>query len=517
MKRIILPCVAIAVFIGTVPLLESASEDPKRGGTLVMSIRKDVSMVNPLVRTQSTDRAIRDLMYESLLGMDTKGTIQPYLAESWEISKDGKVYTFRLRRGVRFHDGQEMTSEDAKFAIDYTLNPKNGAYGLSRLADIGKAEAADKYTLKIHLKRPNPIFLTYLTEISGFSVLPKESLKEGIAKLEKFPPGTGPFRFVDWKTGQQIVFDRFDGYWGKKAFVDKVILRPIPDSTVRFTALRSGDVDLIERSPYEWVKQIGEGKIEKIGFVAVPYAGFRRLYFNMADPPFDNKKLRQAVSHAINKKEILSAAYFGFGEPTDQKYPKGHHWYFEGVATPAYDLNKAKALLKESGYGGETIPIMARQGEDQETEGAVLQAQLKKIGITVKVEVMEVGAYNSRQRRGEFAFMFYGGGFDPDPSQAFGPELTCEDPRKRSSNMAAYCDKEIQALLKKAELEMDQAERRGLFKRILTKMNDDLPYIPIGYAPRFFTLRNYVKGFTTDNDGNFRPWGGGLNYTWLDK
>ena len=154
-----------------------------------------------------------------------------------------------------------MTAQDAKYAIDYSLNPKNGAHGLMRLRLVESVETPDKYTLKLSIKKASPAFLTLLTNISAFSVIPKESLLEGVMRPDRFPPGTGPFKFVEWKSKQRIVFDRFDDYWGHKAYVDRVILRPIPNSTVRFTALRSGDVDIVERSPYEWVRAVADGKI----------------------------------------------------------------------------------------------------------------------------------------------------------------------------------------------------------------------------------------------------------------
>jgi len=517
MKRLFKITLAIALLVGMAIPVTSTADEPKRGGTLTMATRKDLTLMNPLVRTRSTDRSIRDLMYEPLVGIDLKGNIQPYLAESWDVSKDGKRITFHLRKGVKFHDGREMTAQDAKYAIDYSLNPKNGAHGLMRLRLVESVETPDKYTLKLSIKKASPAFLTLLTNISAFSVIPKESLLEGVMRPDRFPPGTGPFKFVEWKSKQRIVFDRFDDYWGHKAYVDRVILRPISNSTVRFTALRSGDVDIVERSPYEWVRAVADGKIKNVNIVKAPYAGFRRLYFNVADPPFSNKELRQAVAHAMNKEEILAAAYFGFGETTDQKYPKGHTWYFDGVPSPSYDLEKAKALVEQSGYKGKTLTIMLRQGEDQATEATMLQAQLKKIGLKVVLDVLDYGSYTDRQRKGDYSFMFFGGGYDPDPTLAYGTDLTCVNPKRRISNVAAYCNKEVEALIKKAEVELNPKKRRALFERILTKVNEDLPYIPVGYVPRFFTVREHVKGFTTNASGDFRPWGGGLNHAWLDK
>ncbi|MGH7844349.1 MAG: ABC transporter substrate-binding protein, partial [Candidatus Binatia bacterium] len=327
MKRFVFLTLTLALLLGISPILHAASPTPKRGGTVTLAISRDLTLTNPLVATSSTQARIRDLMFEPLLGLDLQGNLQPNLAESWEVSKDGKLYTFRLRKGVKFHNDQEMTAEDAKFAIDYTMNPKNGARGFQELSVVEKVTAPDRYTLNIHMKRSIPAFIYLLTDIATFSVIPKGSLEEGVRNPDKLAPGTGPFKFVEWLPQQRIVMDRFDNYWGHKAFVDRVVLRIIGDITVRFTALRAGDVDMIERTSYEWVKEIAEGKLKGLSFVPATYAGGRAIEFNVVDPPFNNKKLRLAVAHAINRKEILDAAYFGFGEPSDQRYPKGHKWY----------------------------------------------------------------------------------------------------------------------------------------------------------------------------------------------
>src|SRR5262245_3897236 len=167
--------------------LEAASAQPSRGGTSTLAISKELALMNPLVNTSSTEARIRELMFESLLAFDLKGALQPRLAESWEISKDLKTYTFKLRRSVKFHSGKEMTAEDAKFAIDYTRNPKNGATGFKDLELVDRVEVADKYTLRVHMKAHNPLFLTLLASIRSFSVIPKESLSEGVRKPLTFP------------------------------------------------------------------------------------------------------------------------------------------------------------------------------------------------------------------------------------------------------------------------------------------------------------------------------------------
>lgn len=502
----------------SIPLESVWGQQPKRGGTLTMAIRKDLTMMNPLIRTMSTDQSIRELVFESLLGLDDDGKLIPNLAESWEVSKDGKTYLLHLRKGVKFHNGQEMTARDAKFAMDYTLNARNGAYGRSRLSLVTGVEASSKHTLKVTLKKPSVAFLSVLTDIQAFSLIPAESLKEGITKPDSFPPGTGPFKFVEWKPRRRIVFARNEDYWGQKPYLDRVILRPIRNATVRFTALRAGDVDMVERTPYEWVKLVIAGKFKGIKYSEAATAAYRQIVFNVADPPFDNRKLRFAVIHAINKKEVLEATYFGFGGPADQKYPKGHMWYAEGVETPEYDPEKAKRLVKESGYKGEVIEVTLPQGITVETAMTTIQAQLKKVGINIKLQVVDYGAHRDRIRRGLLTFDFMGSDYYADPAITYRTETACEpDLKKRTSNWTGYCNKALDSLLERLETEPDTAKRKALLKEAIIMKNKDIPLVPIGFVPRFYTFHDYVKGFETDQDGAFVHTTGGLTRAWLDK
>jgi peptide/nickel transport system substrate-binding protein len=489
----------------------------KPGGTLTLAISKDITILNPLVNTNSTELMVRDLIFEPLVALDRNGQVQPHLAESWEISSDGLVYTFRLRRGVKFHDGQEMTAADVKFAFDYTLEPKNGAYGYKLLSPVDRAEAPDSHTLRMVLKRPSPVILPILGSINSVGVIPNGSLQEGVDKPSTLPPGTGPFRFVEWQPRQRIVVERNENYWGHKPYLDRVILAPIADDSVRFTALRAGDVDLVERTPYEWVRQVLDGSVRGIGIAEARQAGYRRLMFNAADPPFDNKKLRQAVVYAVDKQELLQAAFFGFGTPVDQKYARGHTWYFEGLTAPTLDLEKSRALLREAGYNGEVLEIASDGTSTDQTEATTLQAQLRRAGINARINTMEPSALRQARREGGFQFLVSGSTYDPDPSMMYNG-LRCEaDPRKRSDNSPAYCDKDVEAWLDRGETEMDANRRREIYRQVVAKSLEDVPEVAIGFVPRFFTFRDYVKGFTTSDEGSFLYPGGGLPYTWLDK
>jgi peptide/nickel transport system substrate-binding protein len=468
------------------------------------------------VRTISTDQVVRQLAFESLLSVDEQGNTQARLVEKWTTAADGKGYTFTLRKGVKFHNGQEMTADDVKFSMDYTMNPANGAFGFERLRIVESVDVVDPSTLQIALKDTSSAFLPALGGIESFGVIPKDSLETGVDRPSVMPAGTGPFKFVSWQPRQQLVFERFPDYWGQTANVDRIVLKPIEDATVRMTALRSGDVDVIERTPYEWVQQIKDGRLQGIGLTEAKTAGYRRIVFNSADPPFDNPKLRQAVMHAIDMKEVLQAGFFGFGELADQKYPAGHKWYIQGVPAYQFDPDRAKAMLAEAGYNGETITMHVENAADVQTVAATIQAQLKKVGVNLAIQPLEFASQRDLIAKGQFTFDFMGSNYYDDPFSTYN-DLICENPRNRIVNYAGYCDQEMDSLLRQIEKELDPTKQQALLKQVLTKRYNDLPQGMGIFVPRFYAFRDVLKNFVTDDDQNLVWSKGGLQYAWLES
>jgi ABC-type transport system substrate-binding protein len=184
------------------------------------------------------------------------------------------------------------------------------------------------------------------------------------------------------------------------------------------------------------------------------------------------------------------------------------------VPSPDYDPDRARALLDEAGYDGREISVVIRQGAEMQAAAATIQAQLRKIGVPVRIEAHDYGAYVDRQRKGQFAMIISGASTEADPVPTYVADLRCEtDLAKRGQNSSGYCDERMDAILLRMETERDPATRREVVKQMLTKLNDDLPMLPIGFVPRYFTFRDHVKGFVTDSEGRFM----GLSQTWLDR
>jgi ABC-type transport system substrate-binding protein len=509
--------VLLALAVATVQSQVTTGGRPKRGGTLTVGLERDISILNPFAATFSQNQFVREMMYDALLAYDDSGEISPNLAQSWTISPDGKVYTFRIRRGVKFHNGKELTAEDTAWTINYIRNPKNAAYAHARSATVIRAEAQDPYTMRVFLQQPTPGLLAAFSEIKVGIVVGKESVEEGRARPTAFPSGTGPFKFVDWLPQQRIVFERFADYWGpQKPLLDRVVFRPIEDGTVRFAALRAGDLDMMRGTAYQLAQEIREGKFQGITSIEPRFTQNKRIAFNVVGSPFENKKLRQAVAYAINQKDIIDGVYYGLADPIEQQYPKGHEWYIKGVPTFSYDPEKARALLNEAGYKGETFDLLVPPESDDPQVASIIQNQLRKIGMSVNLKVTGVAARETIAQKGAYQMDQRGANFDPDPSVTYDADFKCDE--KRVSNRTGYCDKEVDALLDRARVELDVAKRKELFKQVLTKgFYEDAVYVPIGFMSKPFALRDHVKGFTTNREAKFRWSRGGVHYVWLDK
>ncbi|MGH7845971.1 MAG: ABC transporter substrate-binding protein, partial [Candidatus Binatia bacterium] len=381
------------------------AEKPRRGGRLVLGMIRDISTLNPFLRTASTDQAVRSLVYETLLDFDKNGKPVPSLAQAWTVSGDGKTYTFKLRRGVQFHNGSELTAEDVKWCAQYAIHPKNAATGVTYLKNVQAVTAGDKLTVQFVLKEPEAVFLSNLATLRPFPIVPKDSVPAATENLPGFPPGTGPFVFKEWRKEKELVLTRSKSYWQRGLpYLDEISIKPIGDPQARFAALQSGDVDMIERSPYDLVSKIINGEFPDLRATAGKYAGLRRLVFNLSAPPFDNIKLRQAVLYALDKKKYIADAFFGLGEPVNQRAFKGNPWYIELPETQP-DAGKVKALLQEAGVGPDfTIAILTPAGQGVEDSDRAVQEQLVSAGINVKQTIVEWNAYRKRQRSGDYMF-----------------------------------------------------------------------------------------------------------------
>jgi peptide/nickel transport system substrate-binding protein len=499
----------VLLFIQAVAL---GGESPTPGGTLRVASQRDLSLLNPFVNTRSFDHNLRALIYESVF-TDTDYKAVANLAESWQISKDGREYTFNLRKGVVFHNGRQMTSEDIRWDLEYTTNPKNRAYGRANLPEITATETPDPHTVRVRIKEPFAPFLAALTSLQSFPVIPRGSMEVG-EQPKSFPPGTGPYRFDEWQRGHRIVLKKNVNYWKKGLpLIDTIVFQPVPDDEVRFAALRSGDVDLAERIANHHVDQIRKGKHKDLQIALAEGASLKGVVFNVQVPPFNDVRLRQALASAIDKEEIIQAAYWGLGTLVSQKERPSSPWYFD-VPERKRDLEKARALMKQAGYSdGLKTNMLVYQGTEKDVQ--VIQRQLKEIGVELDIRITQLSTMLEALRKGEFTFAMFGGDIPIDPDPNYYASFHTEAVRNR--NLGGYSNPKVDALLERGRVTMDPQERRKNYTEVVRILNDDLPVIWYAIGPYAFVFHSHVKGFRSDSEGRFYSGDTGFPYAWIKK
>jgi peptide/nickel transport system substrate-binding protein len=495
------------------------SQEPKYGGSLVVGILADIGSIDPNLMRTAIEGRVATLMTDNLVLSNKNNEAHPGLATSWEVSEDLKQWTFHLRKGVKFHNGREMTAEDIKFNFDRIMNPKTGATFRTRLVNVGSVEVVDRYTVKVILTKPSASFIasTIFGASTQFTVIAPECVKEDGSVTN--PIGTGPFEFVEWKPNEYIKVRKFKDYWVKGIpYLDEVILKPVSDETVRLTALRTGDLDMAYPLPVDEVARLMKKSQKDFYFLTGSTAGVGMIHFNMAKPPFDDLRVRQAVAYGINKDEMMTAIWHGQGEVVNQPVPKTSPWYGD-VPDIVQDKKKAKELLVEAGYskGLEVILTAANSYPYMRITAEIMQAQLKEIGMNIKLDLNDWPTTVKKIVKHEFTFGVSGiGSVVGDPGIIY-PAFFSPKGGYSFLTAKAYDNPRLNELLDKADMDPDFQARKALYTEAMTILQNDVPYIFTCFGPGPWGLRSYVKGFDAQPNALFAYGGGGLKTTWLDK
>jgi dipeptide transport system substrate-binding protein len=449
--------------------------------------------------------------------------IQPGLAEKWEVSEDGKTYTFHLRKGVKwqttkdFKPTRDFNADDVVFSFERQLDKNNkyhgvsgGSYeyfeGMDMPKLISKIEKVDDNTVRFVLTRPESPFLADLG-MDFASVLSAEyadnMLKAGTPeKIDLNPVGTGPFQLVQYQKDSRILYKAFDQYWGTKPKIDRLVFSITPDASVRYAKLQKGECQVM---PYPNPADIARMKEDKnINLMQMPGLNVGYLSFNTEKKPLDNLKVRQALITAVNKQAIIDAVYQGAGQAAKNLIPPTMWGYNDAVKDYTYDPAKAKELLKEAGMpDGFSIdlwamPVQRPYNPNARRMAEMIQSDWAKIGVKAKIVTYEWGEYLKRAKAGEHQTVMMGWtGDNGDPDNFFATLFSCAA-AKDGSNYSRWCYKPFEDQIQPARAEPDHNKRIEYYKQAQVVMHDQAPALIIAHSTVYEPVSKKVTGYVVD-------------------
>ena len=503
------------------------------GNTLSLSERSIIycsegspESFNPQLSTSgTTSDATSKLLYNSLIVYkDENNILGPSLAKSWHVTGDGKKITFYLRQDVNFHQSHYFTptrtlnADDILFSFNRILDKEHAFHRVSgghypffesvKFHDlVEKVEKINEYTVRFILKRNDSSFLANLA--TDYAVILSAEYAQQLAtedqhqKIDIHPIGTGPFMLKDYRVGSLIRFYRHELYWQKKAKIEQLVYDISPSNTSRLTKLLAKECDV---SSYP----IAHGKImdrEDLQLESVTSLNVGYFGFNTQKPPFDNKLVRQAISLAINKQALIDTVYASQAARAKSILPETSWAYDEQTPELGYDPIRAKSLLEVAGYAQGfnmdiwAMPVQRAYNPNAVTMAKLIQADLKKIGVRVKIVSYEWSTFLRRLSLGEHQSFLLGWTADhPDPDNFFTPMLSCSA-NKIGSNRTFWCNKEYDKLLKKALKTTNMNERKSYYAQAMVIINEEMPLLPIAHSKRFQARGSNVKGKILANFG----------------
>ncbi|PRD42943.1 ABC transporter substrate-binding protein [Phyllobacterium phragmitis] len=474
---------------------------------LVVGQIAEPKSLDPQAVTAVNDFRILVNVYDGLTRYK-EGTleVEPSLAESWDISEDGKTYTFKLRSGVVFHDGSPFNAEAVKFNFDRMLDEKHpyhdtGPFPLAFFfSSVEKVTALDDLTVEFKLSEPYAPFLSNLAYPTGLIVSPTAVQEHG-KDFGRHPSGTGAFKFAEWQANSRVVVTRNEDYWDGAPPLEAVVYRPITDANTRIAEMLSGGLDVMVEVPPDSLKQFRDDPTFTVQEQIGPHLWF--LILNTREGPFANKQIRQAVNYAVNKKALVENVLQGTAEVAAGPTPPAFAWaYNEDLDPYAYDPDRARQLLKEAGYDGKELTFYVTEGGsgmlDPVAMGTAIQADLEAVGMPTKIETYEWNTFLGKVNPGlegkadmaEMAWMTN----DPDTL----PFLTLRTeafPDKGGFNSGYYSNEKVDELLSEARAANSQERRAELYKEMQTIVHDDAPWLFVANWKQNAVTRANVEGF----------------------
>ncbi len=460
---------------------------------LVVADQYDATMLDPIRHNDFPSSRACHQIYDNLIFLNDDGTFRPGLAEKWEFLTD-KDYKMTLRKGVKFHNGEELKAEDVKFSLERATT-ELGANIRTYSEDLDSVEIVDDYTVILHLKKVNFPFFACLSH-SWASIINKKEVEaqgENYGTPAGTAVGTGPFKFVSWEKGDRYTFERFDDYWGEKAKFKTLVVRSIPEPTGRTVGLETGEVDIAYPMITNDIPRIEEN--EALVLQRKPLASTTYMGFNMTKKPFDDPRVRQAIFAALDTVGIQKAVFRGMGKTPRSLIPSGIKYSIDAeLPVHERDVEKAKALFKEAGIDPATLKLQIWTNERKERVdmATIIQAQLQELGIVSDIKVLEWGAYIQGLQRKEHDLFLLGWGLSvPDPDYAVAGLLETN----AGSNFTFFSDPKLDELLSNGRSMPDGPDREKTYKDMQTFINEQCPMIYLHNDESLVGVQKIVKGF----------------------
>lgn len=370
---------------------DSNDGTPQKGGEVTIGYAVDVSSFDPIKSSSGSDFPFLYPVYDRLISFNEELEPQPGLAESWEIVDDTTI-VLNLREGVTFHDGTPFDAEAVKFNME-RFDSEDSVHANGSFSSIENIEVVDPMTVKLHLNKPDASLILALSEHGGVMVSPEAVKKHGDDYAQN-PVGTGPYKMVKRVPNGEIVYERFEDYWdAENSYLDKITLKIMTEENTRINALKSGELDMVTRlSPMNIQSLESDANLELDKFVTLR---FNNIYLNSTIAPFDDKAVRLAVLHGINREELIEAVSFGYGEPAYAPFPKGY-WAANENLTIEYDPEKSKQILKDAGLENVSFKLLTYTDTFQTNLAEAIKGQLAEVGIDVEIETMELNTASSK-------------------------------------------------------------------------------------------------------------------------
>jgi len=502
------------------------SAEPARGDTFIETSIGDIQGLIPNITSDGASHEVGSLVYTGLVKRDKDLNLVPNLAESWELSKDCRTLAFRLRKDAKWHDGHPFAAEDVRFTYEAMIHPRTPTAYKEDFLAVKDVEVLDPYTVRITYPKPYAQAL----ESWGIWMLPKHLLERYVAEgrlreapQNRQPVGNGSYRFVEWKTGEKVVLVANPDYFEGRPYLSRVVYRIIPSQATIFLELKARGVDFAGLTAMQFKRQTEYPAFRK-AYNKYRYPTFAYTYFgfNLKDPRFADRRVRQAFTYAINKQELIDGVVLGLAREATGPYKPGTWAYNPNVKRYPYDPEKARALLAEAGWrdtDGDGVldkngrpfrfTILTNQGNEERKKLAeIIQHRLRDIGIVADIQGIEWAAFIKefiQKRRFEAIILGWGIGEDPDQYEIWHSSKTGPD----ELNHISYANPEVDYLLEMGRASCRQAERKKYYDRLQEVLAEDQPVIFLYFRDALPVVASRVRGIEPSANGitfNFIRW-----------